>query len=226
YVNKFAAECSRHSWSHEYQQQLAADVANIFYLLEPLPELSALPPDHHFVMAGYTMTNISVPGHSDGHQVFIGNQEILLSGDNLLANYQLHATDWPHNIQTNPLQRFLSAMIRLESLPIKQVLPGHGPVFANFSERLHLLFQHHFSRIILVAEKLTQPMTAWELAQKVYPAADYIHIKRLMLAETLAYLQLMENRRLVTASDHDGLTIYEPAFDKPSSFTIQQLFFE
>ncbi|MGE5380296.1 MAG: MBL fold metallo-hydrolase, partial [Methylocystaceae bacterium] len=40
YVNKFAAECSRHSWSHEYQQQLAADVANIFYLLEPLPELS------------------------------------------------------------------------------------------------------------------------------------------------------------------------------------------
>ncbi|MGE5455331.1 MAG: MBL fold metallo-hydrolase [Methylocystaceae bacterium] len=226
YRDRFQDECLSHDWSRELQLLLAKDVVSISYLLDPLPELSIFPEASSFQMADYLMTAIPIPGHTDGHLAFTGNGEIIFSGDNLLAYYQLHATDWPHNLHPNPLQLFIKAMANLESLPIRQVFPGHGPVFDNFSERIQLLYQHHLGRLNQVSKMLTRPMTAWGLAQMVFPKAEYIHIKRLILAETLAYLQWLEYHGFVLTHSRDGIVYYQPATDLANSLTMEQLFLE
>jgi len=226
YVDRFNEECRNHHWSRELLHLLANDVAGIAYLLDPLPQLSLLPPQHTFKLAGYDMTIMPTPGHTDGHHNFLAGNEILFAGDNLLANYHLHATDWPHNQVANPLQHFLMAMSKLEHLPIKQVLPGHGPVFANFQERLQSLYQHHSTRMTRVLEQLDQPQTAWQLAKRVFPDADYIHIKRLILAETLAYLQFLESSHLIQSRQEGVVTRYYPLQVSVSDLTMEQLLFK
>jgi len=172
YTRRFVEESHAHQWDEELLPQLAHDVAGIAGLLDPLPELSPLAAQSEFLLAGMSMHSLSTPGHTDGHQCFLGGNRVLISGDNLLANYHLHATDWPHNKLANPLHQFLSSMDQLAQFPIEKVLPGHGPVFANYHSRLQQLFQHHLSRMNIILQELKEPQTAWQLARQVFPGAD------------------------------------------------------
>lgn len=223
YVDLFIQECTRNDWRRELLPLLATDIAGIAKLIHPLPQISSLTPQHTITVAGTPIMALATPGHSDGHQCFLVGTKMLFSGDNLLANYHLHATDWPHNRIANPLFHYLNAMATLEKLPINLVLPGHGPMFNNFSERLHLLYEHHLLRITRVWEQLKQPMSAWQLAQKVFPNAEYIHIKRLILAETLAYLQLLEYSHLVRSELAGQITYYYPIAGAIMPATVSEL---
>jgi hypothetical protein len=91
-------------------------------------------------------------------------------------------------------------MTVLENLGVHTVIPGHGPVFSDFGARLSDLKRHHRRRLLSVWMNLENPMMASQLSQKVFNPSSYIHIRRLALAETLAYLRFMEANGLIDRS--------------------------
>jgi len=190
YIDKVYDACISADWPLAMVRELEHDLNNIKTLLEPLPDLNPLPIEQTIYLNGHKYTPIAIPGHTDGHYAFhCAENQVLFSGDNIVGHTLLHLTDWPHNKIDNPCDMHLSALNQLQQIRVKTVLPGHGQVFSKINERIDLINNHHNKRKALVYDNLQKPMTAWELAKTFSKSHTYIHIRRLLLAETLAYLQ-------------------------------------
>ncbi len=202
--------CLKAGWSLDLIQKLAVDITEINPLIQPYPFLSACPDDKPLSLGKYKLFPLPVPGHSDGHIVFYSYDDyLLLSGDNIVDHTILHLTDWPHTLLANPLQVHIDALQKLSALPITDVLPGHGKIFNEIKDKIELIINHHDKRRELVLANLTEPMNAWELACKIFKDSDYIHIKRLVLAETLAYLNSLIDKKAVQADTSCTPYIYK-----------------
>jgi glyoxylase-like metal-dependent hydrolase (beta-lactamase superfamily II) len=209
YMDKVHDACLMAAWPLDMVSELANDFISIKPLLEPFPELSPLYLDQTLSLNGENYAVIAIPGHTDGHCVFhCAENQVLFSGDNIVGHTLLHLTDWPQNGINNPCDTHLSALNRLQQMPVKTVLPGHGQVFSNLTERINLINNHHNKRKALVYDNLHRPMTAWELAKTFSKSHTYIHIRRLLLAETLAYLQSLLHESKVECSLVNGSYIY------------------
>lgn len=222
YLKEILPLCRLQGWDDRLALELAADVETISPLITPLPELCPIEAGHRFSMGEETFTTVLVPGHSDGHLVFLGDKGSLFSGDTLLASYNLHATDWPHTTITDPLSRFLEALSFMKHAEIKEAYPGHGSKFGGFRERLAEIMGYHHRRLLEVLKALDSPKTAWQLACQIAPPADYIHIKRLVLAETLAYLQYLEKHLLISSFCQTAVVFY-PLPGKASELCLSEL---
>ncbi len=197
------------AWPLGMAVEMADDIKHINSMLEPRPVLTPLHPDQLLNWAGKVYNTIPVPGHTDGHCVFHSPESrLLFSGDNVIAHTNLHLTDWPQNRITNPCDMHLSALEKLGHLPVDMVLPGHGNLFSNLNERIEIITAHHNNRKAMVYDALQNPVTAWELAQIVFQPNTYIHIRRLVMAETLAYLQSLVSAGLVECDLVNGSHIY------------------
>lgn len=202
--------CIQAGWNHHLIEALAEDVKSIDILIQPYPHLTPLSDETQVVLGGYRYTTYSVPGHSDGHMVFVdADSGWLLSGDNLIKHTILHLTDWPHTRLVNPLEDHLQALQKLSRLDIKMVLPGHGMSFSNIAERIDAIEKHHEKRKNQVFQGLTDLSSAWDLAVKLFRDNPYIHIKRLILAETLAYLNALASEQKITVEQHAGINYYK-----------------
>ncbi|MDD3852070.1 MAG: MBL fold metallo-hydrolase [Syntrophomonadaceae bacterium] len=209
YMDKVYGTCVKAAWPLDMVRELENDFISIKPLLEPLPVLAPLHQDRILSLNGQDYDIIAIPGHTDGHCVFHSEQnQVLFSGDNIVGHTLLHLTDWPHNSIDNPCDIHLSALNQLQPLSIDTVLPGHGQVFSNINERITLINNHHNKRKAVIYDNLRQPMTAWELAKTLSKSQTYIHIRRLLLAETLAYLQSLLNEGKVEYTLVNGSYLY------------------
>jgi glyoxylase-like metal-dependent hydrolase (beta-lactamase superfamily II) len=171
---------------------LAADVHSIEVLVRPFPEITELPENYTFDFGGTSFICLPLPGHTDGHVVLYNRQKgLFLSGDNIVPHTILHLTDWPHTRLKNPLYTHLTGLDVLSSLPVDSIIPGHGDVFNNLEERIKIIKKHHMRRKEVVFAGIKDGVTAWELTSSLFKESNYIHIKRLLLAETLAYLEAL-----------------------------------
>lgn len=198
-------------WPREFAQELAENIRQINEMLKPYPSFSPLFAGEQLTLGGHIYEAISVPGHSDGHFVFHSpTTGFLFSGDNVVDHTILHLTDWPHTNLSNPCDKHLAALRDLKDLQIDSVLPGHGRVFADLSSKIDLINTHHRNRKTSVYNALKSPMTAWELTASLFAAHDFIHIRRLVLAETLAYLESLVNEGMVEQDLFQNSYIYRP----------------
>ena len=203
-------QCWQAGWDQPLTKALADDVKSIDILMQPYPFLTPLLPDTSFNLGGDHYTTYPVPGHSDGHYVFAGTDNgWLLGGDNLIKHTILHLTDWPHTRLVNPLADHLAALANLRSLDISLVLPGHGMCFSNMLERIDVIEQHHEKRKNQVLHGLNDSSSAWDLAVQLFRDNPYIHIKRLILAETLAYLNALVGQQQIMVEERDGVNYYQ-----------------
>lgn len=210
YYDHVKNACLNAGWSLDLVEKLSQDITEINPLIKPYPYLSIISDKQPISLGEHELITLPFPGHSDGHVVFYSNKDhLLLSGDNIVDHTILHLTDWPHTLLTNPLKAHLDEMQNLLNLPITKVLPGHGKIFSFTEEKIELINKHHFKRRQLVLDNLASPMTAWELACKIFKDSDYIHIKRLVLAETLAYLNSLIEMGLVEVDTSTTPYIYK-----------------
>lgn len=177
-------------WPREFNQELADNIKQINLMLHPFPEFCPISAGTQLNLAGHMYEATPVPGHTDGHFVFHSpTTAYLFSGDNVIDHAILHLTDWPHTCLRNPCDIHLAALQDVKDLPADTVLPGHGRVFGNLPAKIDLINAHHQRRKAAVYDALQAPMNAWELTQTLFTAHEFIHIRRLVLAETLAYLE-------------------------------------
>lgn len=209
YYGQIRNTCIKEGWPIKLVKELTADINSIDRLIRPLPEMKPYYEEDFLYLNGEKYEIIAIPGHSDGHYMFFNQSNgILFSGDNIVGHTILHISDWPHTRLLNPLDIHMARLYEIANDSIRFVLPGHGEVFNDLGERIHLIKGHHYKRKQLIYSHLTSPCTAWELAGRTFAQSEYIHIKRLNMAETLAYLSSLINEGKVKWDEHQGRNIY------------------
>ncbi|MFI1154207.1 MULTISPECIES: MBL fold metallo-hydrolase [Streptomyces] len=150
-----------------------------------LPGLRAAVPDREIVpgellpLAGRRLRAIWTPGHTPGHVCLhleerhpadLPGHGRLFSGDHLLPGISPHIglyEDPSSELVTDPLGDYLDSLERIGRLDPAEVLPAHQHAFTDAPARVRELLRHHEERLTGLRELLAEPLTPWELAERM-----------------------------------------------------------
>ncbi|MET7702026.1 MBL fold metallo-hydrolase [Streptomyces sp. NPDC005485] len=150
-----------------------------------LPGFSPALPDREIVpgellaLPGRRLRAIWTPGHTPGHVCLhleeahparlTGNGR-LFSGDHLLPRITPHIglyEDPDDTTVTDPLGDYLDSLERVGRLGPAEVLPAHQHAFTDAPARVRELLAHHEERLTGLLGLLAEPLTAWQLAERM-----------------------------------------------------------
>ena len=122
--------------------------------------------------AGFRFLLIHCPGHTPGLLcAFDERRRLLLSTDHVLR-----AAPTPVGLfgpDGDPLEDYLGSLQRLRGLPAEIVVPGHGRAFAGLEGRLDEVAAGREEELDRLRSALgPQPLTAWEIAERLHPGVD------------------------------------------------------
>ncbi|WP_369237370.1 MBL fold metallo-hydrolase [Streptomyces sp. R21] len=150
-----------------------------------LPGFSPALPDREIVpgelldLPGRRLRAIWTPGHTPGHVCLHLEEEHpaqlaghgrLFSGDHLLPEITPHIglyEDPDDTTVTDPLGDYLDSLERVGRLGPAEVLPAHQHPFADAPARVRELLAHHEERLTGLQGLLAEPLTAWQLAERM-----------------------------------------------------------
>jgi glyoxylase-like metal-dependent hydrolase (beta-lactamase superfamily II) len=179
-----------------------------FFTRQAYQELatSALPLEdgQEISIGNYNLQVLWTPGHSPGHVcLYEPSLKTLFSGDHLLPNITPHVAQFTEKM--DPLTDYLNSLEKIEKLDVDVVLPAHEETFTNCRRRIEQLKDHHKGRLTEILGELSAgSLTAYALASKVHWNVNYKSWdefppfeKYLAVGETVAHLNLLEQKRLV-----------------------------
>ncbi len=154
-------------------------------------------------------------GHSPEHASLFNREEnIVISGDQLLPTISSNVSVFPTEPAANPLHDWLESLAAMKArLPEDVlVLPAHGKPFRGAHARLDALINEHMRGLDALLELCRQPHRAVD----VFPALFKSRITKsnLIMAtgESVAHLNyLLENDELVVERDEQGVLWYRRA---------------
>ncbi|MEV5876739.1 MBL fold metallo-hydrolase [Streptomyces sp. NPDC052101] len=150
-----------------------------------LPGLAPALPDREIVpgelldLPGRRLRAIWTPGHTPGHVCLHLEEEHparlpghgrLFSGDHLLPRITPHIglyEDPDDATVTDPLGDYLDSLERIGRLAPAEVLPAHQHAFTDATGRVRELLAHHEERLAGLLALLTEPLTPWQLAERM-----------------------------------------------------------
>jgi glyoxylase-like metal-dependent hydrolase (beta-lactamase superfamily II) len=150
-----------------------------------LPGLSPALPDRDIVpgelldLPGRRLRAIWTPGHTPGHVCLHLEEEHpgrlpghgrLFSGDHLLPGITPHIglyEDPDDATVTDPLGDYLDSLERIGRLSPAEILPAHQHAFTDGPGRVRALLGHHESRLSNLLALLAEPLTPWQLAERM-----------------------------------------------------------
>lgn len=141
--------------------------------------------------APLTIEALHTPGHTRGHLCYyIKSLGVLFSGDTVLG-FGTSLVKPPDGDMTE----YMRSLEKLKSLPLKLILPGHGPAICEPGEKIQEYIEHRImrERKIIEAVKLGFD-TPSKIAQAVYGEADMkVHGSDLMpRAELMVLAHLLK----------------------------------
>jgi len=161
---------------------------------------------------------LRTPGHSPGHIcLYEARKRWLFSGDHVLFNVTPHVGVHPQS-GDNPLKDYIDSLIRVDSLGVNFVFPGHGPVFNSLKLRAAEIFNHHEQRKGAIMKVLNEGLkTAYQVAAEIPLKLEMGGVafsdlgswdRRLAVLETIAHLRLLTYEGKVGKIDKDGVSLY------------------
>jgi glyoxylase-like metal-dependent hydrolase (beta-lactamase superfamily II) len=148
-------------------------------------------------------TAIETPGHAPSHVcLYQPQRRLLLSGDHLLGRVSLF---FDLGSTPDPVGEFLDSLDRVEGLDARLCLSGHGRPFTDMAG-------HIAANRALVAQRLDEvravlaggPLTAWDVAARVYGELFVDVTATWLLAKALAWVTRLERLGEVTRLPADG----------------------
>jgi glyoxylase-like metal-dependent hydrolase (beta-lactamase superfamily II) len=178
--------------------RLVQDIMMIRAFFEPYPEVTPLQEGDCFCFGDDVYTMYGVPGHSDGHGVFLGqSKKLLFSGDAFMADRVSQISDWPYSSLEDPLTANMQALRRITVLNPAAILPAHGPLFDGAADRLAEIEKLHIRRLTKVLNMLKREMTLPEVCQAIKVKARVLQEYRVSWADTRAYLEWLWRQGLI-----------------------------
>ncbi|WEK55314.1 MAG: MBL fold metallo-hydrolase [Candidatus Cohnella colombiensis] len=150
-------------------------------------------------------------GHAPGHLSFYdSSSKQLICGDQVLPDISPNI-GWMPGGDPNPLRAFLASLNNMSSLDVSTAYPGHRDPFTSFQSRIEQLLEHHEQRLVKMIELMgDDTVTAFELCERLFSnrLGSNAHQLRFALAETIAHLIELEQRKLIVREQaNDRLTI-------------------
>ena len=148
------------------------------------------------------------PGHSVGHLCFVDSVSgRTLTGDHVLDPVTPHVGLW-HDRGRDPLGEYIRSLEAVGALETTGALPAHGEPFPDLRRRVEELLAHEAAREAEVLHALESgPKTGAQVAGalKWRRRGDSFHQlhpghQQFAVAETLAHLEYLRTRGLVTRS--------------------------
>jgi len=182
--------------------------------VSPLPEsYQRLRAGDEIVIGGSSWTVIVGRGHSPEHAcLYCKEQNLLISGDQLLPTISSNVSVYPTEPQANPLDDWLTSLADLKAAVPEDVLvlPAHGKPFRGAHDRLDSLIKEHEEGLESLHTWCVKPRRAVD----VFPALfkSDINDNNLIMAtgEAIAHLNyLLEQGRLFAETDNDGTIWYQ-----------------
>jgi glyoxylase-like metal-dependent hydrolase (beta-lactamase superfamily II) len=136
-------------------------------------------------------------GHSPEHAcLFNAEQNLLISGDQLLPTISSNVSVYPTEPEADPLAEWLESLAILKSRVPQDVLvlPAHGKPFRGAHERLDALTAEHRSCLEKLAEHCREPKRAIDAFPVLFNSK--IDKNNLIMAtgESVAHLNYLVNR--------------------------------
>lgn len=179
----------------------------------PLPEAyRRMQADERFRIGNHEWRVIMGRGHSPEHAcLYCEEQNILISGDQLLPTISSNVSVYPTEPEANPLAEWLESLRALKAQVPEDVLvlPAHGKPFRGAHRRLDALTTEHLDCLDKLLSLCSEPKRAVD----VFPALfkSRIDNKNLIMAtgESLAHLNyLLAADRLQVQQDANGVDWY------------------
>ena len=142
-------------------------------------------------IGGQRWVPLEAKGHTDGQLVFHAPAlKLLISGDQVLPRITSNIGIYPERADLRPLASFLASFKALAALdPEPTVLPSHGDVFVGLRARLEYLDTHHRATLERVLTLIEGPVSARELADRLFRSPlDSMNLV-LAVGEALAHLE-------------------------------------
>jgi glyoxylase-like metal-dependent hydrolase (beta-lactamase superfamily II) len=155
---------------------------------------------------------ITAGGHSPEHASFYCEKDrILIAGDQILSHITPSVIVPAAQPDANPMKDYLDSLARFEQLPPDTlVLPSHGLPFRALHTRLAQLREHHQIRLDDIASVVTGNISAFAIAQEVFPRLLYDN-PRQAFGESLAHLNMLASMgRLTRNVDATGAVSFAP----------------
>jgi hypothetical protein len=112
----------------------------------------------------------------------------------------------------DPLGAYLGSFPPLKALPIRQALPGHGPILTNIQQRIEEIEAHHVARLDLILTAVDHPKTVYQISNILFNHAKLSsHETRFAVTETLAHLEYWRFRGKLERTGHSPW-VYQPAY--------------
>lgn len=181
--------------------------------LYPRPvEVLPLDPGSSVDLQGYHYQVIPAPVHADGQFLLWSPQtKRLLAADLISTQGYLHFSDWPNTHQLNPLRNLINIHEYLQSLDICEVIPGHGPIIYDLPQQMERLMSRHRKKLQQVQGLVHGPVTAAQIYPQTYDLIDYVHLHRVVMGETIGYLEMLKELGWLISFEEDSRIWYTPA---------------
>ncbi|WP_138495951.1 MBL fold metallo-hydrolase [Paenibacillus pinistramenti] len=185
-----------HGMPEELASQLPVHLESFYTQVHPRPEVTFVSENEELWMGGWSWKPVETGGHASGHLSFYNRQEqVILCGDAVLPQISPNISYYPGG-DDQPLHTFLSGLVKLGQLEVKQAFPGHRHPFDSFRARTQRLLEHHEERLEKVSGLLQQggPHTGFEICAELFGTKLGIHQMRFAMSESLAHLAELVRR--------------------------------
>lgn len=156
---------------------------------------------------------ITTRGHAPEHLcLYCREQDILISGDQVLPEITSNVSVSPMLPEDNPLQYWLEAHnIMASRVPDSVlVLPAHQLPFKGLHARLQAVVEHHHERMQAIVNLLDQPKTAQEITGELFNKVLESFQNFLAVGEVVAHLHYLLKAGTVKRELVGLMYYYEP----------------
>jgi glyoxylase-like metal-dependent hydrolase (beta-lactamase superfamily II) len=158
---------------------------------------------------------VHMPGHTPGLCCLHDREaKVFIPADHLLEKVSpnpIIELDADGRQVHRPLSTYLASIARTRALDIDLVMPGHGPGFSGHRALIDGLLGFYEKRQARLHGLLSdRPQTGWELCRAIFPRA-HLTDPFLTLSETVANLEVLEDKGRVVRVEKSGAWTFEPA---------------
>lgn len=153
-------------------------------------------------------------GHSPDHAcLWQPELNVFISGDQILPRISSNVSVFPTEPEANPLQDWLDSCAKLKGIVPADVLtlPSHNEPFRGAHKRLDALIDGHETGMRRVLSRLDEPRRALELFPALFARPIDKDSLGMATGETIAHLNCLKGRGLVTSVHEGGTTLYRRA---------------
>ena len=151
-------------------------------------------------------------GHSPEHAcLYCEEQNLLISGDQVLPTISANVSVWPTEPAANPMRHWLESLaaLRKEIPDDVLVLPAHGKPFRGAHDRIDAIIAGHVERLDNLHEFLAEPRRAVDTFDILYRRRVPNDHRMMATGEAIAHLHyLVATGDAVSQEDADGVTWY------------------